>query len=92
MAACLNEELNITCTTESDHQWTGTLLNCTNNAVTVFSSDPVGTVYQCDSASIEVLEGGSRLMVTADSSLDGATVVCRDANMIVDAVIDVIGM
>ena len=90
--ACLNEELTITCTAESDHQWTGTFLSCTNNAVTVFSSDPVGTVFQCGNASIEVLEGGSRLTVTADSSLDGATVVCRDANTIVDAVIDVIGM
>ena len=91
---CLNEELTITCADQDRiHQWTGTALSalgCTSVSITPLVE--VGTVFQCGNTSIEVLEGGSRLTVTADSSLDGATVVCRDANMIVDAVIDVIGM
>ena len=52
----------------------------------------MGTVYNYGNASVVKVEGGSRLMVTADSSLDGANVVCRDADVIVDAVIDVTGM
>ena len=71
------------------HRWTVTALSCT---VTVASFDPVG-VFQCGNASIEVLEGGSRLNFTADSSLDGATVVCTAAGgtVLVDVDINVIG-
>ena len=75
------------------HQWTGTALSCPTDSVTVTFTDTVGDVFQCGNASIEVLEGGSRLTVTADSSLDGATVVCTDAGgtVLVDVDINVIG-
>ena len=93
VVACLNEELTITCMTDSlVHDWTGTVLSCATY-VTIASFDPVGTVYQCGNTSFEVLEGGSRLNVTADSSLDGATVVCIDAGgtVLIDVIINVIG-
>ena len=87
---CLNEELNITCVDQDGlHQWAVPALGCSQTIVPTLA---VGTVFQCGNASVVKVEGGSRLTVTADSSLDGATVVCRDANTIVDAVIDVTGM
>ena len=68
---CLNQELIITCVDQDHvHQWTGTALSalgCTDVSITPMIE--VGEVLQCGNASIEVLEGRSRLMVTADSSL-----------------------
>ena len=93
MAACLNEELIISCMTDAVfHEWTGTALNCTTG-VGVTINDPVGDVFQCGNTSVEVLKNGSRLTVTADYSLDGATVVCTDAGgtILVDVDINVIG-
>ena len=89
---CLNEELIITCVDQDRiHQWTGTALGCTDVSLTPLIE--VGEVLQCGNTSVEVLEGGSRLTVTADSSLDGATVVCADAGgtVPVDVDINVIG-
>ena len=49
-------------------------------------------MYSCGSTPIVKVEGGSRLTITADSSLDGATVVCRtSAETIVNATVKVIG-
>ena len=92
-SVCLNGELTISCKTDAlVHQWTGTALSCPTDSVTVTFTDTVGDVFQCGNASIEVLEGGSRLNVTADSSLDGATVVCTDVDgILVDVDINVIG-
>ena len=92
---CLNEELIITCVDQDrTHQWTGTALSalgCT--AVSITPLIEVGEVLQCGNTSVEVLDGGSRLTVTADSSLDGATVVCTAlGGTVVDDVINVIGM
>ena len=92
---CLNEELTITCTDQDHvHQWTGTglsALGCTSVSIT--PPIVVGEVRQCGNTSVEVLEGGSRLTVTADSSLDGATVVCTAVGgTVVDDIINVFGM
>ena len=90
---CLNEELTLTCADQDRiHQWAGTALDCPSVSITPMIE--VGKVLQCgNTTSVEVLEGGSRLTVTADSSLDGATVVCTSlGGTVVDDVINVIGM
>ena len=90
ITACLNEELAINCTSDSNHVWEGTALDCTG--VVVASGDDDGNMYPCGSTPIVKVEGGSRLTVTADSSLDGATVVCRTlTETVVNATVEVLG-
>ena len=48
-------------------------------------------MYPCGNTPVVKVEGGSRLNVTADSSLDGATVVCRTAETVVNATVEVLG-
>ena len=49
-------------------------------------------MYNCGSTPVVKVEGGSRLTVTVDSSLDGATVVCRTASeTVVNATVKVLG-
>ena len=90
ITACPNEELAIDCTSDSNHVWEGTALDC--ESILVFPTDEEGRMYPCGNTPIVKVEGGSRLMVTADSSLDGATVVCKTiTESVVNTTIEVLG-
>ena len=92
ITACLSEELAIDCTSDSSHLWEGTALDCTSGSVVVSPTDDEGFMYNCGSTPIVKVEGGSRLTVTADSSLDGATVVCGTlTETVVNATVKVLG-
>ena len=70
--------------------WEGTAMDCTGVVVTPADED--GNMYSCGNTLVVKMEGGSRLTVTADSSLDGATVVCRTVSeTVVNATVKVLG-